>query len=161
SLEDHAMTDTNDKIDYSSTLYLPKTNLPMRAGWPQKEPEIVARWKEIGLYRQLRQDAACRPNYVLHYGPPYASGKTHIVNALNKVLKDIITRSFQMRGYDSNYVPGWDCHGLPIEWKIEEEYRAKGRNKDEVPVNEFRRQCREFAQHWIDVQAEEFQRLGI
>ncbi|WP_187972336.1 isoleucine--tRNA ligase [Aquibium microcysteis] len=152
------MTDT---LDYSKTLYLPKTDFPMRAGLPEKEPQIVARWQEMGLYRRLREDAAGRPKYVLHDGPPYANGNIHIGHALNKILKDVITRSFQMRGFDSNYVPGWDCHGLPIEWKIEEKYRAAGKNKDEVPVNEFRRECREFAQHWISVQAGEFKRLGV
>src|SRR5690606_25505908 len=145
----------------SKTLYLPQTDFPMRAGLPEKEPLLVERWKSMDLYRRLRESAAGRPLFVLHDGPPYANGNIHIGHALNKILKDIITRSFQMRGHDSNYVPGWDCHGLPIEWKIEEEYRAKGRNKDEVPINEFRRQCREFAQHWIDVQTEEFLRLGV
>ncbi|MDF2389130.1 isoleucine--tRNA ligase, partial [Nostoc ellipsosporum NOK] len=115
----------------------------------------------MDLYRKLRESAAGRPKYVLHDGPPYANGNIHIGHALNKILKDVITRSFQMRGYDSNYVPGWDCHGLPIEWKIEEQYRAKGKNKDEVPVNEFRKECREFASHWITVQGGEFQRLGV
>ena len=155
------MTDTADKIDYSKTLYLPETQFPMRAGLPDKEPQIVARWQEMGLYRLLREDAAGRPKYVLHDGPPYANGNIHIGHALNKILKDVITRSFQMRGFDSNYVPGWDCHGLPIEWKIEEQYRAKGKNKDEVPVNEFRQECRAFAQGWIEVQGAEFQRLGV
>ncbi|WP_319517374.1 isoleucine--tRNA ligase [uncultured Martelella sp.] len=155
------MTDKNDTVDYSETLYLPKTDFPMRAGLPKKEPEIVARWEEMGLYKKLREDAAGREKFVLHDGPPYANGNIHIGHALNKILKDVITRSFQMRGFDSNYVPGWDCHGLPIEWKIEEAYRAKGQNKDEVPINEFRRECREFAQHWIDVQTGEFKRLGI
>ncbi len=155
------MTDTSDKLDYSKTLYLPKTDFPMRAGLPQKEPQLVARWQEMQLYKTLREAAAGRPRFVLHDGPPYANGNIHIGHALNKILKDMITRSFQMRGYDSNYVPGWDCHGLPIEWKIEEQYRAKGKNKDEVPVNEFRRECRDFAQHWIEVQTEEFKRLGI
>lgn len=155
------MTDTAEKIDYSKTLYLPQTAFPMRAGLPEKEPEIVKRWQEMDLYRRLRDDAAGRDKFVLHDGPPYANGNIHIGHALNKVLKDIITRSFQMRGYDSNYVPGWDCHGLPIEWKIEEQYRAKGKIKDEVPVNEFRRECRDFATHWIKVQTEEFQRLGV
>ncbi|WP_011579772.1 MULTISPECIES: isoleucine--tRNA ligase [Chelativorans] len=155
------MNDTTEKLDYSKTLYLPRTDFPMRAGLPQKEPEIVARWQEMDLYRLLREDAKGRPLFVLHDGPPYANGNIHIGHALNKVLKDVITRSFQMRGYDSNYVPGWDCHGLPIEWKIEEQYRAKGKNKDEVPINEFRRECREFATHWIKVQGEEFQRLGV
>ena len=155
------MTDTAEKVDYSSTLYLPQTEFPMRAGLPQKEPEIVARWQKMELYKRLRASAAGREKFVLHDGPPYANGNIHIGHALNKILKDVITRSFQMRGYDSNYVPGWDCHGLPIEWKIEEAYRAKGKNKDEVDINEFRRECREFAQGWIDVQSAEFKRLGI
>ncbi|MBX3596049.1 MAG: isoleucine--tRNA ligase [Rhizobiaceae bacterium] len=152
---------TAEKIDYSKTLYLPQTNFPMRAGLPEKEPQIVQRWQEMDLYKCLRESAKGREKYVLHDGPPYANGNIHIGHALNKILKDIITRSFQMRGYDSNYVPGWDCHGLPIEWKIEEQYRARGKNKDEVPINEFRKECREFAQHWISVQSEEFQRLGV
>ncbi len=155
------MTDTPEKIDYSKTLYLPETEFPMRAGLPQKEPEMAAKWKEMGLYKKLRASAAGRDKFVLHDGPPYANGNIHIGHALNKVLKDVITRSFQMRGYDSNYVPGWDCHGLPIEWKIEEKYREKGKDKNEVPVNEFRKECREFAQGWINIQAEEFRRLGI
>jgi isoleucyl-tRNA synthetase len=147
--------------DWSQTLYLPKTDFPMRAGLPHKEPELIARWDAMNLYARLREQARGRPKYVLHDGPPYANGHLHIGHALNKILKDIITRSFQMRGFDSNYVPGWDCHGLPIEWKIEEEYRAKGLDKDEVPVNEFRRQCREFAEKWIGIQTEEFRRLGV
>ncbi|PWJ93136.1 MULTISPECIES: isoleucine--tRNA ligase [Mesorhizobium] len=155
------MTDTAETIDYSKTLYLPQTDFPMRAGLPEKEPLLVKRWQDMDLYRKLREDAAGRTKYVLHDGPPYANGNIHIGHALNKILKDVITRSFQMRGYDSNYVPGWDCHGLPIEWKIEEQYRAKGKNKDEVPVNEFRKECREFAAHWITVQGDEFQRLGV
>jgi isoleucyl-tRNA synthetase len=152
---------TAEKLDYSKTLYLPQTEFPMRAGLPEKEPLLVKRWQEMKLYNRLRESAAGRPLYVLHDGPPYANGNIHIGHALNKILKDVITRSFQMRGYNSNYVPGWDCHGLPIEWKIEEKYRAAGRNKDEVPVNEFRKECRDFAQHWIDVQTEEFKRLGV
>ncbi len=155
------MTETTEKTDYSKSLNLPRTDFPMRAGLPKKEPELVARWQEMDLYRRLRESAAGRPKYVLHDGPPYANGNIHIGHALNKVLKDVITRSFQMRGYDSNYVPGWDCHGLPIEWKIEEQYRASGKNKDDVPINEFRKECRDFATHWIGVQTEEFKRLGI
>jgi isoleucyl-tRNA synthetase len=155
------MTDTSEKLDYSKTLYLPQTDFPMRAGLPEKELLLVKRWQDMGMYRRLRQSAAGRAKYVLHDGPPYANGNIHIGHALNKVLKDVITRSFQMRGYDSNYVPGWDCHGLPIEWKIEEQYRAKGKNKDEVPINEFRKECRDFASHWIKVQTEEFKRLGV
>ncbi|MEZ5871785.1 MAG: isoleucine--tRNA ligase [Nitratireductor sp.] len=147
--------------DWSETLYLPQTEFPMRAGLPEREPEMIARWNDMDLYKLLRENAKGKPKYVLHDGPPYANGNLHIGHALNKILKDIITRSFQMRGYDSNYVPGWDCHGLPIEWKIEEAYRAKGKNKDEVPINEFRKECREFASHWVGVQSEEFQRLGV
>ena len=155
------MTDTFEKLDYSKTLYLPQTEFPMRAGLPEKEPVTVARWQKMDLYKRLRESAAGREKYVLHDGPPYANGNIHIGHALNKILKDVITRSFQMRGYDSNYVPGWDCHGLPIEWKIEEKYRAAGKNKDEVEINEFRKECREFAAGWIGIQAEEFQRLGV
>jgi len=147
--------------DYSKTLFLPQTEFPMRAGLPQREPQILARWKQMNLYRRLRESAAGRPKFVLHDGPPYANGNIHIGHALNKILKDLVTRSQQMLGHDSNYVPGWDCHGLPIEWKIEEEYRKKGKNKDEVDVVEFRRECRTFAEHWLDVQREEFKRLGV
>ncbi len=148
-------------IDYSNTLFLPKTDFPMRAGLPKKEPEIIGRWKKAGLYKALREKSKGREKFVLHDGPPYANGNLHIGHALNKVLKDVITRSHQMMGFDSNYVPGWDCHGLPIEWKIEEQYRAKGKNKDEVPINEFRQECRQFAKHWVGIQTEEFERLGI
>jgi len=155
------MTAENKTQDYSKTLFLPQTDFPMRAGLPEREPQLVKRWEEMDLYAQLREDAKDRPFYVLHDGPPYANGNIHIGHALNKILKDVITRSFQMRGFNANYVPGWDCHGLPIEWKIEEKYRNAGKNKDEVPVNEFRQECRAFATHWIGVQAEEFKRLGI
>ncbi len=147
--------------DYSATLFLPQTEFPMRAGLPQKEPELLARWAKLGMYRRLRESAKGRTKFVLHDGPPYANGNIHIGTALNKILKDVVTRSQQMLGYDSNYVPGWDCHGLPIEWKIEEEYRAKGKNKDAVPINEFRAECRAFAEHWLGVQREEFKRLGV
>ncbi|MEA2991753.1 MAG: isoleucyl-tRNA synthetase, partial [Alphaproteobacteria bacterium] len=147
--------------DYSETLFLPKTDFPMRAGLPQKEPEILARWQKHNLYQQLREAGRGRTKFVLHDGPPYANGNIHIGHALNKILKDVVTRSQQMLGYDSNYVPGWDCHGLPIEWKIEEEYRAKGKNKDKVAIDEFRRECRAFAEHWVGVQREEFKRLGV
>ena len=146
--------------DYSETLFLPKTDFPMRAGLPQKEPELLARWQRIDLYGRLREAGRGRTKFVLHDGPPYANGNIHMGTALGSMLKDVVTRSQQMMGFDSNYVPGWDCHGLPIEWKVEEEYRAKGRDKDKVPVIEFRRECRAFAQHWVDVQREEFMRLG-
>jgi isoleucyl-tRNA synthetase len=160
------MTDTTEKIDYSKTLNLPQTDFPMRAGLPEKEPAIVKRWLDMGMYRRLREDAAGREKFVLHDGPPYANGNIHIGHALNKILKDMITRSFQMRGFDSNYVPGWDCHGLPIEWKIEEEnYRSKGKSKPDLSepaaMIEFRRECRAYAEHWIKVQGAEFQRLGV
>jgi isoleucyl-tRNA synthetase len=147
--------------DWSTTLFLPKTDFPMKAGLPQLEPRLLERWASIRLYEKLRASAKGRPKFVLHDGPPYANGNIHIGHALNKILKDLVVKSQQMLGHDSPYVPGWDCHGLPIEWKIEEQYRAKGRNKDEVPVNEFRRECREFAEKWVDVQREEFKRLGV
>jgi isoleucyl-tRNA synthetase len=147
--------------DYRSTVFLPTTDFPMKAGLPAKEPEILARWEKIGLYEKLRADSKGREKYVLHDGPPYANGHLHIGHALNKILKDVINRSRQMMGYDANYVPGWDCHGLPIEWKIEEKYRSAGKNKDDVPIDEFRKECRQFAEHWINVQREEFKRLGV
>ena len=134
------------ETDYSKTLFLPRTDFPMRAGLPQREPELLARWRELDMYGRLRAAAKGRPKFVLHDGPPYANGPIHIGHALNKILKDVVTRSQQMLGFDSNYVPGWDCHGLPIEWKIEEDYRAAGRNKDAVPVVEFRGECRAFAE---------------
>ncbi|MGZ5823984.1 MAG: class I tRNA ligase family protein, partial [Hyphomicrobium sp.] len=133
----------------------------MKAGLPDLEPRLLARWGEIGLYDRLREAARQKAKFVLHDGPPFANGHIHIGHALNKILKDLVVKSQTMLGQDSNYVPGWDCHGLPIEWKIEEQYRAKGRNKDAVPINEFRAECREFAKHWVDVQREEFKRLGI
>ncbi len=139
--------------DYSKSLFLPRTDFPMRGGLPKKEPELLARWQDIGLYGRLTEAGRGKPKFVLHDGPPYANGNIHIGHALNKILKDIVTRSQRMLGKDSNYVPGWDCHGLPIEWKIEENYRAKGKNKDSVPINEFRRECRAFAEHWVGVQA--------
>jgi isoleucyl-tRNA synthetase len=160
------MNEATDKVDYSATLYLPQTEFPMRAGLPQKEPELAAKWQRMDLYKKLRASAAGREKFVLHDGPPYANGNIHIGHALNKVLKDVITRSFQMRGYDANYVPGWDCHGLPIEWKIEEEnYRSKGKQKPDLSDADamvaFRKECRAYAEKWIAVQGGEFQRLGI
>jgi isoleucyl-tRNA synthetase len=152
--------------DYSRTLFLPKTDFPMRAGLPQKEPEILARWERENLYGALRESAKGRPKFVLHDGPPYANGNIHIGHSLNKILKDMVVRSQQMAGKDSNYVPGWDCHGLPIEWKVEEDfYRKKGKVKPDFSNSEaivaFRRECRAYAEHWIDVQREEFKRLGV
>ncbi|MDX2142198.1 MAG: isoleucine--tRNA ligase [Rhodospirillaceae bacterium] len=147
--------------DYKPTVFLPATDFPMKAGLPQLEPKLLDRWAKMNLYKRLRQTAQGRPKFVLHDGPPYANGNLHIGHALNKILKDVIVRARQMMGFDAPYVPGWDCHGLPIEWKIEEEYRAKGKSKDAVPAVEFRRQCREFAEKWIAVQKEEFKRLGV
>ncbi|WP_194094068.1 isoleucine--tRNA ligase [Marivivens aquimaris] len=147
-------------VDYKDTLNLPETDFPMRAGLPQREPEWLARWAEIGIYDRLREKEGRTP-FILHDGPPYANGHLHIGHALNKVLKDFIVRSQQMMGKDARYVPGWDCHGLPIEWKIEEKYRAEGKNKDEVNVVDFRQECRKFAEGWVDIQREEFKRIGI
>ncbi|UYN99494.1 MAG: isoleucine--tRNA ligase [Devosia sp.] len=147
--------------DYSATLFLPETNFPMRAGLPQREPDWLKRWEDMDIYAMQREQAKDRPLFTLHDGPPYANGNIHIGHALNKTLKDLVSRSMQMLGYNSAYVPGWDCHGLPIEWKIEEQYRAKGKDKNEVPVVEFRQECRAFAEQWVDVQREEFKRLGI
>jgi len=152
---------TDATVDYRDTLFLPKTEFPMRAGLPKREPEWLARWAEQRIYHRLRESAPGRPPFVLHDGPPYANGHLHIGHALNKILKDFVVRSQQMLGHDSRYVPGWDCHGLPIEWKIEEQYRAKGLDKDKVEINEFRAECRKFAEGWIDVQREEFQRMGV
>ncbi len=148
-------------MDYKQTVFLPKTEFPMRGGLPKKEPEILERWQKLGLYDQLRKARKNAPKFVLHDGPPYANGQLHIGHALNKILKDVINRSQSMLGKNANYVPGWDCHGLPIEWKIEEQYRKKGKDKDEVPIAEFRQECRDFAAHWLNIQSEEFQRLGI
>jgi isoleucyl-tRNA synthetase len=148
-------------VDYSSTLFLPETQFPMRAGLPDREPIWLKRWEDMDVYGLQREQAKDRPLFTLHDGPPYANGNIHIGHALNKTLKDIVSRSMQMLGFNSAYVPGWDCHGLPIEWKIEEQYRARGKDKNEVPVVEFRQECRAFAEQWVDVQREEFKRLGI
>ena len=157
------MTSTQDdsKRDYRDTLFLPQTDFPMRAGLPKKEPEWLAYWNKIGLFERLREQSKGKPTYTLHDGPPYANGHIHMGTALNKILKDIVNRSHQMLGYDAHYVPGWDCHGLPIEWKVEEEFRGKGRAKDDVPGSEFRARCREYAAGWLDIQREEFKRLGV
>jgi isoleucyl-tRNA synthetase len=151
--------------DWSRTLFLPQTDFPMRAGLPELEPKLLKRWDEIGLYEKLRAESKGRVKFTLHDGPPYANGNIHIGHALNKILKDLVVKSQQMLGHDSNYVPGWDCHGLPIEWKIEEQYRAKGNEKpnfsDPLAINAFRDECRKFAAHWVGVQREEFKRLGV
>ena len=148
-------------LDYKSTLNLPKTDFPMRAGLPKREPQWLERWARISVYDRLRDTAAGRPPFTLHDGPPYANGHLHIGHALNKTIKDMIVRSHQMMGFDARYIPGWDCHGLPIEWKIEEQYRQKGKDKDAVNIVDFRQECRKFAEGWVDIQREEFKRLGI
>ncbi|MGA8551260.1 MAG: isoleucine--tRNA ligase, partial [Stellaceae bacterium] len=147
--------------DYRPTVFLPKTQFPMRGDLPKREPAILARWAAMDLYRRLRETAQGREKFVLHDGPPYANGHLHIGHALNKILKDVVNRSQQMLGKDAPYVPGWDCHGLPIEWMIEEKYRARKMSKDSIPADQFRRECREFAAHWITVQKAEFERLGV
>ena len=152
---------TNETTDYSATLHLPKTDFPLRAGLQRKEPELLEKWESGDLNGKLRKRGAGRPKFVLHDGPPYANGDLHIGHALNKVLKDIVVRSQRMLGKGAQYVPGWDCHGLPIEWKVEEEFRAAGLDKDNIPVVEFRRKCRESAEHWLDVQRKQFKRLGV
>jgi isoleucyl-tRNA synthetase len=150
-----------EPVDYRDTVFLPKTDFPMKAGLPQKEPGILARWQEMDLYAELRNRRRGREKFILHDGPPYANGDMHIGHALNHILKDMVVRTQTLLGKDAPYVPGWDCHGLPIEWKVEEQYRKKKLNKDEVPAVEFRAECRAYAQHWVDTQREQLKRLGI
>ncbi|PCI97623.1 MAG: isoleucine--tRNA ligase [Alphaproteobacteria bacterium] len=149
------------KDDYRDTVFLPKTDFPMRGGLAKKEPEIMAGWDEIDLYAQLRKKGEGQKKFILHDGPPYANGNIHMGHAVNKILKDVIVRSHTMDGKDAPYVPGWDCHGLPIEWKIEEKYRNAGKDKDDVDILEFREECRQFAREWVDIQSKQFQRLGV
>ena len=148
-------------MEYKDTIFLPKTSFEMRANLPSKEPAIIEEWDKENIFKKLRDKSKGREKFVLHDGPPYANGHIHMGTALNKILKDVIVRTQQMAGKDSIYVPGWDCHGLPIEWKIEEEYRKKGKNKDDVPTVQFRNECREFAEKWIEIQKKEFRRLGV
>jgi isoleucyl-tRNA synthetase len=155
------MADAPAKTDYRSTVFLPRTDFPMKAGLPQKEPVILAQWESEGLYQRIREARAGRPKFIFHDGPPYANGDIHIGHALNHTIKDMVVRTQTLLGKDAPYVPGWDCHGLPIEWKVEEQYRKKKLNKDEVPVREFRAECRAYAQHWVDVQREQLKRLGV
>ena len=147
--------------DYRDTVFLPTTSFPMRGDLPKREPEILARWERIGLWQRTRQAASGRPSFVLHDGPIYSNGHLHIGHALNRILKDVIMRAHRMAGFDADYIPGWDCHGLPIEWKVEEEYRRTGRDKDAVPVLDFRAECRSYSQGWLDIQTAEFKRLGV
>ena len=157
------MTEPADspKQDYRDSVFLPKTDFPMKAGLPQKEPGILARWQGQDFYANLRNRRRGREKFILHDGPPYANGDMHIGHALNHILKDMVVRTQTLLGKDAPYVPGWDCHGLPIEWKVEEQYRKKKLNKDEVPAVEFRAECRAYAQHWVDTQREQLKRLGI
>jgi isoleucyl-tRNA synthetase len=154
------MTQTTS-FDYKDTLFLPRTGFPMKAGLPAREPEMLERWRRIDLWGRLRAQAAGNEKFILHDGPPYANGPIHIGHALNKIFKDIVNRAQQMTGKDAHFIPGWDCHGLPIEWQVEQEYRKKGRSKDDVPVEQFRRECRAYADKWVEVQMAEFQRLGV
>ncbi|HEX4259937.1 MAG TPA: isoleucine--tRNA ligase [Acetobacteraceae bacterium] len=147
--------------DYRDTVFLPATAFPMRGELPKREPEILASWERMGLWARLREASRGRKKFILHDGPPYANGHLHIGTALNKILKDIVNRAAQMAGFDADYIPGWDCHGLPIEWRIEEQYRAAGRDKDAVPILDLRAECRAYAAHWMGVQAGEFRRLGV
>jgi isoleucyl-tRNA synthetase len=147
--------------DYRNTVFLPKTDFPMKAGLASKEPAILARWAETRLYEQLRKLRAGRERFILHDGPPYANGDIHMGHAMNKILKDIVVRSQSLLGKDAPYVPGWDCHGLPIEWKVEEEYRKKKLDKDDIPKAQFRAECRAYAEKWVAVQSAQFQRLGV
>ena len=147
--------------DYRDSVLLPKTDFPMKGNLPQREPEILERWQKINFFARLREHRKGGEKFILHDGPPYANGYLHIGHALNKILKDIVNRFQSGLGKDSNYIPGWDCHGLPIEWKIEEAYRKKDKDKDQVPIVEFRKECRDFATHWMGIQSEEFQRLGV
>jgi isoleucyl-tRNA synthetase len=147
--------------DYRPTVFLPKTDFPMRGGLPTLEPKLVERWQAMSLYQKLRTNSQGRDKFVLHDGPPYANGDLHLGHALNKILKDVINRAQQMLGKDAPYVPGWDCHGLPIEWIVEEKYRAKKQSKDSVPIAQFRQECRDFAAYWVEEQKKQFQRLGV
>jgi isoleucyl-tRNA synthetase len=151
----------SDTRDYRDTVFLPSTPFPMRGDLPRNEPKILDRWRETGLWEKLRAASEGRPIFIHHDGPPYANGNIHIGTALNKILKDFVNRTRQMAGQDARYIPGWDCHGLPIEWKIEEQYRARKRNKDEVDILAFRAECRAYAAHWMGVQAGEFRRIGV
>jgi len=151
----------SEKQDYRDTVFLPKTDFPMKAGLAAKEPAILERWAEMGLYKRLREARAGRQRFILHDGPPYANGDIHMGHAMNKILKDMVVRSQSLLGKDAPYVPGWDCHGLPIEWKIEEQYRKKKLDKDAVPPREFRAECRAYAEQWVAIQSEQFQRLGV
>lgn len=160
-MSDNAQNKDSNKEKFKDTVFLPKTEFPMRGNLPEKEPDMVKKWQEMDLYAKIRDASKDKKKWILHDGPPYANGNIHMGHALNKILKDVINKSWQMMGYNAPYVPGWDCHGLPIEWKVEEGYRDAGKDKDEVDPIDFRAECREFAQKWVDIQSEQFQRLGV
>ncbi|WP_432823949.1 isoleucine--tRNA ligase, partial [Trichloromonas sp.] len=145
-------------MDYKDTLNLPVTDFPMRGNLPQREPEILEHWEQIGLYQKMEAAGKGRPGFILHDGPPYANGHTHIGHALNKILKDIVLKSRRMQGFNVPYVPGWDCHGLPIELMVDKQLGSKKRDLSKA---EFRRECRTYAKKWVDIQSTEFQRLGV
>ncbi|MGE3769690.1 MAG: isoleucine--tRNA ligase [Bdellovibrionales bacterium] len=151
----------SEPADYKTTVFLPKTDFPMKAGLAEQEPKWLAYWEQLDLYQRLRQQSKGRDTFILHDGPPYANGNIHLGHAVNKILKDTVVRAYQMLGFDAPYVPGWDCHGLPIEWKIEEKYRAKKLNKDDIDILTFREECRAFAAHWVAEQRNDFKRLGV
>ena len=156
------MSNTSDNKDkFKDTVFLPKTEFPMRGNLPEKEPAMVENWQQMDLYAKIREASKDKKKWILHDGPPYANGNIHMGHALNKILKDVINKSWQMMGYNAPYVPGWDCHGLPIEWKVEESYREAGKDKDDVDPIQFRGECRDFAQKWVDIQSDQFQRLGV
>lgn len=159
--ENKAPKGDTSKDKFKDTVFLPKTDFPMRGNLPEKEPAMVDKWQKIDLYAKIREAAKDKKKWILHDGPPYANGDIHMGHALNKILKDVINKSWQMMGYNAPYVPGWDCHGLPIEWKVEESYRKAGKDKDEVDPIQFRGECRDFAQKWVNIQAEQFQSLGV
>ena len=153
--------ENENKVDYRDTLLLPKTDLPMRASLPDKEPSFLEKWHKEKLFSRIREASKGREKFILHDGPPYANGNLHMGTALNKILKDVIVRSKQLQGFDAEYRPGWDCHGLPIEWKVEELYREANKVKEDIPINDFRGECRAFAKKWINIQKEQFMRLGV
>jgi isoleucyl-tRNA synthetase len=152
---------TQSPIDYKDTLFLPQTDFPMRGNLPEREPDTLKFWQDMNLFDELQKTAKDREKFILHFGPPFANGDLHTGHALTKTLKDVVVRTRYALGYASPMVPGWDCHGLPIEWKVEEKYRAAGKNKDDVPVLQFRQECRDYAAHWAKVQSESMQRMGV
>src|SRR5580700_2254192 len=153
---DNPMTEST-KIDLKKTVNLPRTDFPMKANLQALEPKLLAHWNETKIYDRIRESRAGRPMYVLHDGPPYANGAIHLGTAFNKVVKDFIVKSKTMAGFDAPYVPGWDCHGLPIETKVDQEL---GANKAKMTTTEIRLACRQYAQKYVELQKRDFIRLG-